>query len=671
MGLRTPPVVVAHWLTRGHCTLIRNNWHLLPYEQLLELIGWPAKKLEFALLEEDFLWIKLGKLKPQAEPLRFTPLTPDQVRQTAALRRVARTHFPAGRTARHTEPPFAFYDAFCKPVMRRPPAQRGGPFDLRLIFSYSAVYGDSLLHPELDPYPDGLLARMAEMGVNAVWLPGHLYLMTPWKPDPALSKGWQTRLKNLDLLAKRVARHGMGLYLYLNEPRAIPTSSKTFDVHPEWKGIDYPDLGVRGLCTSNPAVLDLVRDATAGLFRAAPDLAGVFTINMSEWPTHCASRGRKADCPHCANRPTEELIADVVRATADGAHSVKPDARVIVWTWSWHPDWQHQAIDLLPTTVDLMSTSEKGLASRTAGVEVTVGDYSISRVGPSQWSLDMWEHARRRGMRVVAKVMFNSSWELSAVPYLPVVDLVEEHLTKLRKAGATGLMLSWTNGSYPGGNLDLIDKSAADVAVERYGAKAAPQVRKAWSAFSRAFREYPFSVGVVYNAPHNCGPMNLLYATPTGYASTMVQGLPYDNLKGWRNVYPEDVFEDQFRKLSVGWKRGLALLEKAARLVPKAKRANYTELDRMARAAYCHFRSAYLQIVFVRTRDGKLPEKARNAKLVRVLNEEIELAKTLHGLVLQDSRIGFEAANHYSYTANDLKEKVLNCESLREVFGKR
>ena len=47
------------------------------------------------------------------------------------------------------------------------------------------------------------------------------------------------------------------------------------------------------------------------------------------------------------------------------------------------------------------------------------------------------------------------------------------------------------------------------------------------------------------------------------------------------------------------------------------------------------------------------------------------LAKKLHGLLLSDSRIGFEASNHYYYTANDLKEKILNCEHVRRWFGKK
>ena len=37
MGLRVPPRTQKGWLTHGYCTLIRKNWHLLPYDQLLTL----------------------------------------------------------------------------------------------------------------------------------------------------------------------------------------------------------------------------------------------------------------------------------------------------------------------------------------------------------------------------------------------------------------------------------------------------------------------------------------------------------------------------------------------------------------------------------------------------------------------------------------------------------
>lgn len=40
IGLRVPPVVNEYWLQRGFITLIRANWHLLTYEQILTLLDW-------------------------------------------------------------------------------------------------------------------------------------------------------------------------------------------------------------------------------------------------------------------------------------------------------------------------------------------------------------------------------------------------------------------------------------------------------------------------------------------------------------------------------------------------------------------------------------------------------------------------------------------------------
>ena len=112
----------------------------------------------------------------------------------------------------------------------------------------------------------------------------------------------------------------------------------------------------------------------------------------------------------------------------------------------------------------------------------------------------------------MAKVQLNNTWECSAVPYIPAVDLVEKHLDRLSDCGVTGLMASWTLGGYPGGNLGLLAQSSEELAVRRFGEKAAPLVREAWAVFSRGFAEFPFDFGVAYVGPQNAGPINLLWA---------------------------------------------------------------------------------------------------------------------------------------------------------------
>ena len=64
MGLSLDESQCDKWLTRGYLTIIRQNWHLLSYDQILTILDWTAEKLDFILREDDFFWIKLGCLKP-------------------------------------------------------------------------------------------------------------------------------------------------------------------------------------------------------------------------------------------------------------------------------------------------------------------------------------------------------------------------------------------------------------------------------------------------------------------------------------------------------------------------------------------------------------------------------------------------------------------------------
>jgi hypothetical protein len=292
-------------------------------------------------------------------------------------------------------------------------------------------------------------------------------------------------------------------------------------------------------------------------------------------------------------------------------------------------------------------------------------DYSLSQVGPGKRALSQWERARARGLHVVAKVQINNTWECSAVPWLPVADLVQEHLDRLAQAGVSDLMLSWTLGGYPSGNMALLQRRP-EAAAREFGEEASSLIREAWRHFSTALKEFPFHVGVLYCAPQNFGPMNLLHAEPTGYHATMI-GFCYDDLEYWRSIYPEDVFEDQFRKLSEGWAEGLRKLEQAETRVAEDRAAAFREMKHCAEAAFLHFRSTYLQTVFFRQRTRSLGsgDAAARQRMIEVLDEEIDLARRLCALCARDSRIGFEPSNHYYYTRQDLREKVLNCENLK------
>jgi hypothetical protein len=439
------------------------------------------------------------------------------------------------------------------------------------------------------------------------------------------------------------------------------------------------------MCTSSPAVRKWLADSLTHVFKAVPDLAGVFTITASENLTNCASHGRSAACPRCKDRKPADIIAEVNRTIEAGVHRAAPGAKVIAWDWGWPDSVAPDVIAGLPESVWLQSVSEWSLPIERGGVRSAVGEYSISAVGPGPRATRHWKLAKARGLRTIAKVQANNTWELSAVPYLPTCDLIARHGKNLASADVDGVMLSWSLGGYPSSNLEIFQRCAAgedpekvlgDVAARKFGAAGAAKAREAWTYFSQAFEEFPYSGSVNYNAPLQVGPANLLYAKPTTYHATMV-GIPYDDLNAWRGPYPADVFVGQLRKVVGGWERGIVALNGAAEKAPAERAAGARAEVRLARAAAMHFASVADQAQFVQTREAlarpNLPKEEREelkATVRRLLQAEARRARELYFLQRQDSRIGFEASNHYYYLPQDLEEKFLNCQWLMETMGK-
>ena len=68
MGLPPQGEIPEILRERAYITIVRRNWHLLPYDQLLTLLNISAEEFGFRLQEDDFLFIKLGSLKPRCAP---------------------------------------------------------------------------------------------------------------------------------------------------------------------------------------------------------------------------------------------------------------------------------------------------------------------------------------------------------------------------------------------------------------------------------------------------------------------------------------------------------------------------------------------------------------------------------------------------------------------------
>ena len=777
MGLPEKPRLTGDQLSRIYITVIRQNWHLLPNGQLIDLLGWDSEKFAFTLKEDDFLDHKLGP-KPSCKQVTYrAPSEAEKARAGKIKEAVTRNLSGAGAGE---EPPFRFIDRLTSPdVLRlRDPSARpaegqveisgwpvktgngvdaadaralerllrkaigpeaasgkgairltlspsgtasgsatteafqleieqnqidlsgtslaglhqgvhflldqieenSGPFltpgkherravvDPRYLYSFFALYGDPLLEPDLDPFPDHYLERLVRLGINGVWMQGVLSSLTQSKLFPEFGERSEERLVNLRKLAQRVRGHGMRLFLYLNEPRA--QRPEFFRGRPGMRGSER--MGFHAMCTSIPAVREWLTDGVAQVMEQAPELGGFFTITMSENLTNCYSKFRPESCPRCSKRSAAAVVGEVLEAIRAGVRRSSKTAELIHWDWGWREEMAEELIPKLTKDVRLQSVSEWSLPVERGGVKSVVGEYSISVVGPGPRAKKHWALARQAGVRTQGKTQFNNTWEISAVPYIPVPNLIARHCAGLREEDVSGLQVSWTLGGYPSPNLEVAkefyfspqpseDEILARVARRRYGRKAAPGAVKAWTQFSRAFEEFPYGVSI-YIIPTQHGPANLLRLEPSGIAASMLL-FPQDDYKRWSRDYPPQVVASQLSKVSEQWQQGLPLLHEAFEQVPQARRQQAGEDLAVAETCYLHFRSVANQVNFYIARDGQRGSE-RTACLRTLIEDEIRLARRLYQIARRHSVIGYEATNHYYYRPLDLAEKIIQCEHL-------
>jgi hypothetical protein len=677
MGLPPKRTLSDEQLRRMYITVIRQNWHLLPEAQIIDLLGWTRERFAFTLKEDDFLDIKLGP-KPPCEPLKYRPPSPEEKRGAAEIRGLVRKEFGAA-LAERGEDLAEFVAAYAKPVTRQlKPRPENAVWDPRIVYSFFALYGDPLLEPDIDPFPDEYLAQLADIGVNAVWMQAVLNTLAPSKTFPEFGKDWEKRFQTLDKLIQRTSRFGIQIFFYLNEPRAMP--AEFFAKRRELQGAEH--RGLYSLCTSTQPVRDWIYDSVRHVTKHAPGLGGYFTISASENHTNCYSHvkpwsqtaERVKDCPRCAQKDAWEVLADLHRAMREGINAAGfRNVKLIAWDWGWTYDTCEKIIPLLPKDVAVMSISEWDQPVNRGGVRTQVKEYSLSVPGPGPRALKNWAAARRQGLKAMAKLQISNTWEMSAVPYVPVPPLVVDHGEKLSQAGISGVLASWTCGGYPSPNLEAMlsfaraghpgkDEILRRVAERRYGAAAAAEVIQAWRGFSQAFQEFPYGVAI-YVIPVQHGPANLLRMEPTGHRAAMML-FPHDALAQWCGAYPPEAVAQQFTKMAAGWKEALPAFRKA---MARAS-GPYAPLDlAIAETCYHHFQSVANQVRFYMLR-GKT-DAASKREMAALARQEIELAKAQYRLARNHSILAYEGTNHYYYTPLDLVEKVLNAHQVVQQIG--
>ena len=641
------------WEKRGFITLVRNNWYLLDYEQLMTLLAFDEARLEFVLYKEDFLDVKLGFFKPECPKIVYSPLTEDEKKKTETLAKEIEKYLP-----KSTRPFSFFVDG------EETEIQTGDGGDtIRLVHGYLTPCGDALVEDDETYLPEGLLREYQKQGINGLWMHGLLSALSPYPFDPTLSELYPLRRKNLQKLVDRCAKYGIKIYLYFNEPRFLPVEKIGKYAHLQgtvWQGKAC-------LCFEKEEVREYLYTAMKDLFTGVKGLGGVITITMSENPTHCNwmrydDTENYCRCPVCKDLPAYRSAVAVNNVIAKALRDSDGEAKVLAYLWGWssYMGWKQEetqkAIQLLDKDIIAVCVSECQLQIEKGGVGCEIIDYSISCPGPSEVTKFMFKTAQEAGLRCVAKIQTNNSWENSSVPYLPVYDLVLKHLKNLNENGVNEYMLTWTLGGYPSPMLNMVaeySKNPASFDMEKWYAKQygkeGVKTHEAVRYFCEGFEEYPFNIAKLYFGPHTLGPANLWSLQAEEKRSTMVC-FAFDDYETWLGAYPYEVYISQYEKLLSAWEKGLKILSETEDS-PLLK-----ELKICAEVAYIHFKADYLQTKFSYYKREK--DKYRE-EMLGLIREERKITERLIGLQASEPTIGFETSNHYFYNERNLVEKLL------------
>ena len=81
------------WREKSYLAIIRNNWNLLNYEQLLILLDMSEEELSHNLKNNDFLGVKLGNFKPELESICFKKLNKEELKETHKVKKIITKYF--------------------------------------------------------------------------------------------------------------------------------------------------------------------------------------------------------------------------------------------------------------------------------------------------------------------------------------------------------------------------------------------------------------------------------------------------------------------------------------------------------------------------------------------------------------------------------------------------
>ena len=633
------------WRDKSYLTIIRNNWNLLNYEQLLILLGMREEELSYNLDNNDFLGVKLGNFKPELKEIYYSKLNKEDINKTKRIRRIINKYYIPNYVS-----PFSF--KYENNINNQKITDDNHD---RIIYPYSLEYGDILINTS-ELINEEELKAYASNNINGLWIGVTLRDLCYYPFNKNIdNNNYLIRRNNLIKFIEKANKYGLKIYLYLNEPRGIDIN----DLDPKYnylKGREE-DNNV-ALCISQKEVQDYLYNSIKELVINVPHIEGIITITSSENLTHC-KHIPNSDCPKCKNYHPYELAALINNIIYKAIKDVSSNTRVIANLWGWaeycgfYDDDAKKGIDLLDKNIEIMCVSEFGTHKKNKET-FNIGEYSLSNASPCLETTKLLKYAKKKKHKLLAKIQVNNSWEISTVPYIPVFGNVFNHIKKLRNIGVYDYMLSWTLGGYPSITMNLLSYLDYDMWLKDTFKNNYLKIKEAIHIISRGFSYFPFDTKLLYLSPINIGPINLIYKNITNRKATMVT-FPYDDISSWVKDNDKDIFITKMKKMIRYFKKSLNILINIDNPGDLVK-----EIIRYLKVWTINYESTLNQYLF------NLNKTNKDKNINKYLNKELSLTLELYDIASSDSLVGYEASNQYVFNQNMFLEKIINIYYLKK-----
>lgn len=554
------------------------------------------------------------------------------------------------------------------------------------------------LTDDVDYYPEGYLDRLAHEGVNGLWLTMY-FKDLPSSLFPENGKDSEKRFAKLRDTVRRCGRYGIKIYVFLSEPKYLGDAWKSY--HPR-ELEKYPELvswhegGFHMFCTSNDTAKKYIEESVDCIFRNVPDLGGAINIMLGEDNASCISRqvasGHRPGmtCPVCAAKGEAEAFCEQARLYTDTMRKHNPDAEFIGWFYtptqrdgSAYYDRLLEVAQKWPDDCSIMFNFESGGGLEQLGKQRIIFDYSLAYVGPSKLFANMSDMVKKPA----AKLQVGCSHEDASVPFIPVPENLYDKYKFLYEHGASAVMQCWYFGNYPG----LMNQAAGQLSFEPFPEdpmafladlakpqwrEDAPEVAKAWHAFSMAYRMFPGNLafewyGPLHNSiawPWHLRPVDQPIAPSwiLGYFPA-VSGDRIGETLGFHHSLPEAT------ELCLGmrdhWREGLTHLEAVAE---KYTSDPERQADiRLAQAIGLQMESTANLLQFYLLREDMLYLKQDHlAQMRQLVLDEIVNTEKMCILCERDPRLGYHSeAEGYLFWPEKLKERAKLLQELLEDFA--